>query len=120
MVGELPVNLVIDTGSSVTLLSTKLFRKIADISPVQLSPYTGKLSLADGSNLPVKGIVKILFSFQDVNVWQTVLVADIEADGLIGIDFFHSHDCELLYKDRTLIIETASVPFREERGTQMS
>ena len=119
-VGELPLNLVIDTGSSVTLLSTKLFQEIAAISPVQLSPYTGRLSLADGSNLPVRGIVKILFSFKGVNVWQTVLVADIEADGLIGVDFFRSHDCELRYKDQILNIDDVSVPFREERGTQMS
>ena len=44
-----------------------------------------------------------------MNVWQTVLVADIEADGLIGVDLFRSHDCELHYKDQILNIDNISV-----------
>ena len=117
--GELTVNLVIDTGSSVTLLSSKAFRQIAQ-DRIDLSPYRGKLSLADGSDLPVKGVAKALLSFQGVDVWQTVLVADIEADGLLGIDFFKEHECELRYKDGMLIVKDCNVPFREERGRQVS
>ena len=119
-IGVRKVNLVIDTGSSVTLLSSKAFMEIANTDAVQLTPYKGKLSLADGSDLPVKGAIKTLLSFEGVDVWQTVLVADIEADGLLGIDFFKEHDCELRYKEKILSIAEISVPFREERGSQVS
>ena len=70
-------------------------------------------------------MVQVLLKFGSLEVWQywfpgSMLVADIESDGLIGIDFFKAQDCELRYKDRILVIRDFNVPFREERGRQVS
>ena len=112
--------LVIDTGSSVTLLSSRIFFSIPQSMRPLLQYYQGKLILADGSDLPVLGEVNLPLCFGSITVHHSVLVADIKSDGLIGIDFMKEHSCELSYENGTFSIQGRAIPFTEETGSSMS
>ena len=108
------VDLIIDTGSSVTILASSIFKKINQQNQFQLTEFPSKLYLADGSELPVLGMTRLSFRFDDFEINHETLIADIESDGLIGLDFIKTKNCEINYGQKTFVIEGHRLEFKEE------
>jgi len=51
--------------------------------------------LVDGSSLPYQGRVRFSIRIGDQQVEHDVWVAEIELDGIIGMDFIKEHNCQL-------------------------
>ena len=110
-------DLIIDSGASVSILNARLFSQIALEHRPKIQPFNDTLYLADGSELPVLGIATIPYDFdKKISVNHPTVIADIESDGLIGLDFMKRHDCELSYIRRSFTIQNVPLQFREEGG----
>ena len=110
----IPTKLIIDSGSSVTILAQKRYQQISEAQRPPLRTCHEKLSLADGSDLPVLGLAKIVYNFgHGLEIIHDTIVAEINSDGLIGIDFFKAHECKLDYQDNAFVINGTSKHFVE-------
>eukprot|EP00117_Sycon_ciliatum_P048005 scpid84504/ scgid34234/ len=103
-----PVQMVVDTGSCVTLLNSKFARSLS----LNISPSPVKLSAVNNSSVPVIGQAPVAISISKFNAMHTVIVADIEPDMLIGIDFLRSHGCTLDFDNEVLETANCSVPLQ--------
>ena len=63
-----------------------------------------KMTLADGQNLHCYGKGKFNLEINDTLVEQTVWVADISSDGILGYDFLKSHECQLDFKENEIYL----------------
>ena len=57
------------------------------------------MTLADGSSLPFLGCGSFELQFGDTQVEHPVWVAEIEPEGILGLDFFQDYDCELVRRN---------------------
>ena len=91
-VNWLNANMLVDTGATVTLVSNKLFESMASsvmtkLKRESLTPY--------GSKLNVLGKTIIDFDIDGYVCSNVAIVADINVDGILGLDFQRSHNCTI-------------------------
>lgn len=83
-IGKLHVHLLIDTGAMVTILSNSLYKQIQRTN--QLSPTNIRLKQADGAEVTVYGTVFLTMKIGLSQLQTSVVVADIQNDGILGMD----------------------------------
>lgn len=85
-------NLLLDTGATLTILSDQLYA-IGKISRTSLLPISQRIVGADGAPLTVqgKGVFGIKLGSQEFET--QAVIANIKADGIIGLDFFQKNEC---------------------------
>lgn len=113
-INEVEVCCLVDTGAVVTILSVRAWKKIhgGDQEP-SLQPSSKNLFLADDSALLIDGEVELCLSFGNLAVKQTMIVADIHVDALLGMDFLSGHGCQIDIQNLKLIVGMVSIPLRE-------
>ena len=110
---EQPVDMLVDTGSAVTVVhfrvleSTKRNFKLGLVSDTLVS--------ANGQPLDIRGKCDLKISLGGVTVIHSVLVAaDVTQDCLLGIEFLDKHNCTIDFNAKTIKIGRGSEPLREE------
>lgn len=84
-----PMELLLDTGSAVTLLRLDMWNQCkGDLD--QLEEWTGeRLVGVDGTPLKVAGCYKVEITFGHTTFTHSVLVVDsLLSEGIIGLDFY--------------------------------
>jgi len=104
------VDLLIDTGATVTILSRDVYRRIKPEKRPDLIPVRGKVSLADGRPMSVDGKGLFEISLHGVRRRHKMLVADISAGGILGLDFLKFNSCRLDVNKSRLSIGKENLP----------
>ena len=78
---------LIDTGAALTVLSASVWDASDKSKLCELKPYDKPISMASGSPLDVKGKVNLLIEIAGRKYAMDVLVASIDNDILLGLDF---------------------------------
>ena len=100
---SLQSSFLIDTGSSKSLVSRKLYEKFS--KKVTLSKNRlQQLRLADGTSLATYGFIKVLLLVGPVAVKQDLITADVSDVGILRLDFLEEHQCTLDMKSSELEI----------------
>lgn len=86
-------NFLVDTGASLTILSHSVYENITKPEEDELTPVTQSIILADGALLQTKGKCDFLISIGNSEFEVTTVVADISADGILGLDFLKQNKC---------------------------
>ena len=63
------------------------------------------VQLADGTRLPVKGSIVLPLSIDDWQANYKLVIADISAEGILGLDFLGKFNCEINMKQKTVNLE---------------
>ena len=127
---------VIDTGSAVTIISSAVFNEISSYVDYKLCPTDPnfKIEVADKAPLRIEGVVDIHFKVRNTLFHWDMYVAEIQEDGLIGLDFLYEHDYALgaksglrlnrkkypcilektTYCSNVVCVDTVSIPARSE------
>eukprot|EP00105_Crassostrea_gigas_P001492 XP_011413701.1 PREDICTED: uncharacterized protein LOC105318343 [Crassostrea gigas] len=92
-VNGIPCNLLVDTGATLTILSYKVYENLTKPEEDKLTPVTQSIILADGALLQTKGKCDFLISIGNSEFEVTTVVADISADGILGLDFLKQNKC---------------------------
>lgn len=98
------VLMLVDTGSSVTILQKRLFERLPLNERPEVKPVNITLTTATGDTFPFLGKVKLTFKLGKQTFQHDVLLADIKNDGIIGMDFFQSYNCQIDLKNQCLKI----------------
>ena len=99
-IGEVKTKFLIDTGSEVTIMPQKLFERIPEnVRPKMVKTACNvTLEVADKGLVQVAGVADIsFFAGSQMYTWH-VLIAPIEEEGLLSIDFLFAHNFELSMK----------------------
>ena len=110
-VNDKKVSFVLDTGSSVTIISKRIFDRLPVL--VEVERTSQKLLLADGSEMPTTGWCNVNIDFGSCAVQWRVLVAEIQSDALLGLDFIKEHG-PIDAKNGFIMINGEKVEFEDE------
>ncbi|PIK44772.1 Retrovirus-related Pol polyprotein from transposon [Apostichopus japonicus] len=89
------VNFLVDTGAEVTVIQTGVFRRLTTGKALRLDEVPLDLAAADGRPLTFLGRGNLLLKVGELEVEHEVLVADIDADALLGYDFLKLYNCTI-------------------------
>ena len=89
------VTFLVDTGANVTIVKPSVFNKIPASERPPLDQVETSMLLANGSSLPFRGPERFRIQLGEEQVLHDVWVAEIELDGIIGMDFIRAHNCRL-------------------------
>ncbi|CAC5374211.1 unnamed protein product [Mytilus coruscus] len=96
---------LVDTGANVTILSKKFIDEVNPSLVPKINPVNINLITATGDSAPFIGQVDVEFYLGDHIYHHSVLVADISNEGIIGMDFLVTHDCDVLLSQNKLKIK---------------
>ena len=85
---------LIDTGATVTILSSKVYNKLPPGSRPALTNTSEKIKVevADSTLVDVIGVINLIFKTNDTEFQWPVYIAPISDTGLLGMDFLYAHD----------------------------
>ena len=104
----IPANLLVDSGASVTVISPRIFETVQAQSEKRLEPSKWQVKAASGALVAVRGQTSLQFRAGQHEWTLSALVADIEDDGILGMDFLR--EAIINCKEQTLSVDDVHVP----------
>ena len=100
------VEVVCDSGASVSYLSEKVFNQTNENHQVKIQPSTRRLSSANQMPIQIKGTVSVSIKIVPKMYKQTFYVLiEAASDCLLGLDFLETNNCDALFFKRKLKID---------------
>ena len=97
------VTCLIDSGATLSVMHTSIYRSMDPDSRTKIRPREGHLRMADGGLVKPLGQIDCRLMLPDQRcVTHSFVVADIEAQIVLGIDFLQMHEAILDAKCRLL------------------
>ena len=90
------VKFLVDTGSNITILSPSVTEKIGAPRRPVLEEVDNHMILADGSSKPFQGKGTFEMEVDGKRALQEVWIADIELEGILGMDFVRRYGCQII------------------------
>ena len=79
---------LIDTGSTATVVHPSVYENIAQEEDCPLKVNLSRLTMADGRDIPILGSIILPICVGQLETFHTVLVVEIDADVVIGCEFW--------------------------------
>ena len=86
-------DMVIDTGSNITILRPDVLKRASKDADVDVHPVNSLLRTVTGETTPVRSRGKLAIQIGNFKVVHDVWIADIENECILGLDFLISNDC---------------------------
>lgn len=83
-----------DTGAAITLISSSIFQHL-NTNGILFEPVPFPIYVADGKKLGVLGQATLEITLGPLRVEHKVVIANIQHDAILGIDFMSTHECKL-------------------------
>ena len=101
------LHLLVDTGATISLISKTV---VDEMPPMHISSTVVQLTQANGAAIRVHGEIEV-----DVEIGSTVhriemTVAEIEQDGILGLDFLQKTDAKINCEQQSVIINKEVIP----------
>ena len=101
-IGSIKGRFLVDTGSSICVISSKVFNSLNQ-GNIVLTPTTKNVRMADGTLLKLKGLCDLEIQLDHLLFSHQFVVADVdESMGILGINFLDTYDAEVKIKKRLL------------------
>ena len=114
-------SLMIDTGSSVNLITKEGLRTLAPNEVTTVYRYDGDLREASGADVPVKGAVQLRVAVGDfVTVEEFLVIEACTVPVLLGTEYFDKHKSAVDFHTRKFYAcgtESTVIPLVEESST---
>lgn len=102
--------MLVDTNASVTVLNKKIFEKLPLSSKSLLSPVKLNLVTATGETSAFLGKLSVDIKIENKYFSQDILIADMQNDGILGVDFLSCHKCDVLLSKSCLLSKGNKIP----------
>ncbi|VDI72487.1 Hypothetical predicted protein [Mytilus galloprovincialis] len=109
-IGNIKASFLVDTGTTVTLISNKLFNSLRKEEMPNLNQVVQTIMSANGTELYVaeKGEFHIWI---DQNVYlEEAVVADLAIEGIIGLDFLKKNKCLINLQEEHMVCHNQVIP----------
>ncbi|KAJ8021449.1 Retroviral-like aspartic protease 1 [Holothuria leucospilota] len=109
------VPFLIDSGSSITLVSKETFENLSE--EIKQTRKKGKktLWLADGSQIENKGTLRLDMEVGGAVLEHEVHIADIGSDAILGLDFLMNHHCFLDWHNGVIKLNGKDVTLQSKK-----
>ena len=107
---DVPVAMLVDTGANVTVLKREIFEKLPPSSKEKLKPVDLNLVTATGETSSFVGKITVEIKIGKHTFCHDVLVADIQNDGILGVDFLSPNKCDVLLSKSCLSVKGDKIP----------
>lgn len=101
-VGNLPVTFLVDTGSNVSILRKGLLEQFSPQTGLSVQPTNIKLVTVTEEVTPFHGKTVLEVEIGSQKISHQMLIADIENDGILGMDFLTAHNCDLMLSQQSM------------------
>ena len=92
---DVHIMFLIDTGANITIIKPSVYERIRESLRPLLEDQNQSMVLADGRPLPFMGRGRFKMHIGPTIIEHDIWIANIEVDGILGLDFMRRHDCEL-------------------------
>ncbi|KAK3083081.1 hypothetical protein FSP39_013432 [Pinctada imbricata] len=99
---------LIDTGASLSIFSKDTFDKIKN--KPEIDSVNKKILAANGEPLKVYGRTRLKMKIGKKSYTTTVIIADLNSDGVLGLDFMLDNSCILDIQQQKITIQNESIP----------
>jgi predicted aspartyl protease len=114
LINGMQTKFLIDTGTTVSMLSRRLYDKLKDQSCYEIQKTKMKVFTADGTQMKLQGKLDVQVKLGTKEIGISALISDIQPDGILGLDIIRNHDTMISAKDETLTINGEVVPIMFE------
>ncbi|XP_071123285.1 uncharacterized protein [Mytilus edulis] len=92
-VGNIEAKFVVDTGATLTLVSSKLYDMLTPLDKSYLSEVKTTVRSVCGNKLELRGKGRFNLHFGPNMLQSEAVVTDLQVDGILGLDFMKRHNC---------------------------
>ena len=110
LINDIQAKFLIDTGTTVSMLSRRLYDTLKDQSCYEMQKTKMKVFTADGTQMKLQGKLDILVKLGTKEIGISALISDIQPDGILGLDVIRNHDMMISAKHQTLTIDEEVLP----------
>ena len=107
---DIKTPILLDTGSTLTIVNPELLEKLDSSQKPNLAFSAVRLKSANGENIPVLGECPIQITLRNIEITHTVLIADIESNFIIGVDFMMKFSCSICLKAMIFKFRETEIP----------
>ena len=97
------VNCLVDTGATLTMISTKFFETLGLNSNLEI--FTPEIITASGTPLNTKGKTEINIEINGCKCQANVVVSDIDIDVVLGLDFMKAHNISVNVAENSMLLQ---------------
>ena len=113
IVGGVKVDFLLDSGSTATLLSQRIYEAIPQECRPTLVNVSTDLVSANGTPMQSYGIAKLVFSLGDQKFSIHAIICDMQSDAILGQDFNLKHIKSINFERNHLLTkDDICIPFR--------
>ena len=117
-VENIPLTFTIDTGATHTIISDRIFRRIPKNLGPELKKLTNPISGAGGNVIRELGKAEIDFKLGPLQLKKEIIVAEIQDEGLLGIDILQNEangPADILLSQGILKLQYKIIPAGSKR-----
>ena len=107
--------MTIDTGSDISIVREDV---LSEEARKQIHPVQGWLRTATGEREPLCGESQLQVRIGSRELPETLWVAGIHDQCILGLDFLQSHNCQVNLKDGVLVVDGEETPLRRSATDQ--
>ena len=100
---------LVDTGASMSVIHSKIYRNLSSHTQNRLEPYESKLKMADGRQVQPLGKIKLPLAIDNQIIWQNFIVAEIDLPIVLGYDFLYENKCIIDVLSQSLVLNNMTV-----------
>ncbi|CAG2221978.1 unnamed protein product [Mytilus edulis] len=110
LIHDILVKFVVDTGATLTLVSTKVYDLIPDLYRPHLNATKSQIKSACGNYLNLRGKGNFKLDFGTERFTSEAVVTELQVDGILGLDFMKKNKCLVDVSENIFHIDNLSVP----------
>jgi len=114
------IHYLVDSGCTRNLLSKVVFDRLPASTRAELVPCRRSAEMADGSGLPLYGLIRLKGKLRSVPFEDDFMVAKIMDDAIIGLSFLQENECTVVFNRSTLLVGDISLQCTDKYGQALA
>lgn len=110
------VQFLVDTGCTTNLISKHVFDRLPTDVKERLQESDTHGVMADGTQLPFYGIIKLPFRLRDLKTEEAFVVSKLSEDAILGMPFLSKHQCTMAFGKPMLQINGHELKCTDKHG----
>ncbi|CAG2248643.1 unnamed protein product [Mytilus edulis] len=107
---DVPAKFVVDTGATLTLVSSRVYDLMSDLCRPHLSETSSQIKSVSDKYLSHRGKGSFKIDFGKEKFILEAVVTDLQVDGILGLDFMKKNKCLIDVSATVLHIDNVKVP----------